>query len=131
MVLDASAILAVLLQEPGHEPILNRIGEAPVVVVGVPTLVESAIVLSSRLRRDARGLLTDFLREADAEVVPFTLDHYYVAVDAFLRYGKGRHPAALNFGDCLSYATARLSGLPLLFTGDDFSKTDIATAPPS
>jgi ribonuclease VapC len=131
MVLDASAILAVLFQEPGHEPILSRIGEAAVVAVGVPTLVESAIVLSSRLRRDARGLVTDFLREADAEVIPFTLDHYYVAVDAFLRYGKGRHPAALNFGDCLSYATARLAGLPLIFTGDDFSKTDIMTAPPS
>lgn len=128
MVLDASAILAILLGEPGHETLLGIVGEAPVVVVGVPTLIEAGIVLSARLKRDARGLLADFLREAEVEAVPFTLDHYYVAVDAFLRFGKGHHPASLNFGDCMAYATARLAGLPLLFTGDDFAMTDIAAA---
>lgn len=59
------------------------------------------------------------------EVIPLTADHYRVAVDAFLRFGKGRHPAALNFGDCLTYAVASLAGMPPLFVGDDFSRTDL------
>jgi ribonuclease VapC len=83
------------------------------------------MVLGSRLGRDARPLVNEFLREAEVEVVPFGRDHYEIAVDAFRRYGKGRHAAGLNFGDCLTYALARLSGLPLLFTGDDFSQTDL------
>ncbi len=98
------------------------------VAVGAPTLVETATVLSFRLQRDAGPLLREFLREAEVEVLPFEQDHYEAAVDAFVRYGKGRHAAALNFGDCLTYAVARLSGLPLLFTGDDFSKTDLPAA---
>jgi ribonuclease VapC len=63
-----------------------------------------------------------------AEIVPFTQEHYEAAVSAFLRYGKGRHPAGLNFGDCMSYALAVVSGLPLLYTGTDFSLTDVKTA---
>ena len=126
MVLDSSAILALLLEEPGHEKVLQQLRSASIVAVGAPTLVETAMVLSSRLRRDARPLLNAFLRQAEAEVVPFGGDHYEIAIDAFQRYGKGRHPAALNFGDCLTYAVASLSGMPLLFTGQDFSKTDLA-----
>lgn len=125
MILDASAILSVVLEEPGCEAILRRIKEAPILAVGASTLVETAMVLSSRLRKDPRPLLSQFLREAEVEVIPFGRDHYEVAVDAFERYGKGRHPAALTFGDCLTYAMARLSGFPLLFTGDDFTKTDL------
>jgi len=68
------------------------------------------------------------LRSIGAEIVPFGEEHYEAAVSAFLRYGKGRHPAGLNFGDCMSYALARVSGLPLLYIGDDFSKTDIQSA---
>ena len=128
MVLDSSAILAVLLAEPGHNRLLQRISEAPMVAVGAPTVVESAIVLSARIGRDARAELNEFLQEAEAEVIPFAAEHYNAAVDAFHRYGKGRHPAALNFGDCLAYAVASLAGLPLLFVGNDFSKTDIARA---
>jgi len=70
--------------------------------------------------------LNEFLREAEVEVIPFTRDHYDVALDAFARFGRGRHAAGLNFGDCLTYAVARISGMPLLFTGGDFSKTDLA-----
>jgi len=92
---------------------------------GAPTVVESALVLSSRIRRNSRVLLNEFLREAEVEIIPFTRDHYDVAIDAFERYGKGRHAAALNFGDCMTYAVARIAGMPLLFTGNDFSKTDI------
>jgi ribonuclease VapC len=125
MILDSSAILAILLAEPGSERLIRVVADAPLVAVGAPTLVESAIVLSSRLGRDARPLLNDFLREAGVEIIPFTPDHYDLAVDAFLRYGKGRHPAALNFGDCLTYAIARVAALPLLFTGDDFAHANL------
>jgi ribonuclease VapC len=125
LILDSSAILAILLAEPGHERLRLAISEADLVAAGAPTLAETAIVLSSRLKRDARPLLNEFLREAEVEVIPFEREHYDLAVDAFQRYGKGRHPAGLNFGDCLTYATARLSGLPLLFAGTDFSQTDL------
>ena len=125
MILDTSAILAVMLPEPGWEQLFQRLKDAPVVAVGAPTLLETAMILSSRLRRDPRPLLNEFLREAEVEVIPFGREHFEVAVDAFERYGKGRHPAALNFGDCLTYAVARLSGFPLLYTGADFSKTDL------
>jgi ribonuclease VapC len=125
VILDASAILAVLVREPGCEDLLRLIAESHVVAAGAPTLVETALVLSSRMRKNARALLNEFLREAEVEIISFTRDHYEVAVDAFERYGKGRHSAALNFGDCMTYAVARISGMPLLFTGKDFSKTDI------
>lgn len=128
MILDSSAILAILLAEPGCDQIVRQMSEAPVLAVGAPTLVETAMVLSVRLRQEARPLLSEFLREAEVEVIPFTRDHYEVAVDAFERYGKGRHRAALNFGDCLTYAVARISGMPLLYTGDDFSGTDLTAS---
>ena len=125
MILDSSAILAVLLGEPGHEDLIRRMDEASLVAVGTPTLVESGLVLSSRLGRDAWPLMQDFVREAEVEVVPFTQEHFADAMDAFLRFGKGRHPAALNFGDCLTYAVARVAGMKLLYTGEDFAQTDL------
>ncbi len=125
MILDSSVVVAVLLGESGSEKILEKIAEADWVGVGAPTLLEGAMVLSSRLGRDARPQLMRFLREAEVEVVPFGEDHWEVAMDAFLRYGKGRHPAGLNLGDCLSYAMASVAGDVLLFRGDDFSRTDI------
>ena len=125
MILDSSALLAILLAETGSERLIRAVADAPLVAIGAPTLVETAIVLTSRLARDARPLLNDFLREAAIEIIPFTPDHYDIAVDTFQRYGKGRHPAALNFGDCLTYAIARVSGFPLLFTSEDFSRTDL------
>jgi ribonuclease VapC len=126
VVLDTSAIVSILTEEIGHQGIARRASEAPMLAVGTPTLLETAMVLSSRLGRDPRSVLDRFLRRMQVEVIPFTAEHYEVAMDAFERFGKGRHPAALNFGDCLSYATARLSGLPLLYTGNDFARTDLA-----
>ena len=129
MVLDSSAIVAIVLREPGSEQLASALDRAPTVGIGVPTLLEAGLVLSSRVPQDARLVLAEFLRRSEVAVIPFTEEHYQVAVDAFYRYGKGRHPAALNFGDCLAYAVARVSGMPLLFRGDDFSKTDIARPP--
>ncbi len=128
MVVDSSALISILLEERGHEPLLEKAGRAETVFVGAPTALETAMVLSARFRRDARPLLSGFLRRMNAEIVDFTEDHYDAALSAFLRFGKGRHAAALNFGDCMSYALASVSGLPLLYSGADFSKTDVQSA---
>src|ERR1019366_5429730 len=115
MVLDISAIVAIHLKEAGFERLIGLIDIGEIVVVGVPTLLESAMVLTARLGQDARPLLLAFLRRVDAEVVAFNEEHLDAAVTAFLRFGRGRHPAGLNFGDCMSYAVASVAGLPLLF----------------
>ncbi|MGH3828812.1 MAG: type II toxin-antitoxin system VapC family toxin [Pseudonocardiaceae bacterium] len=125
MIVDSSALVAILLAEPGHEVLVDQVARAPVVGVGAPTLAETGIVLAARLGVTGRSLLARLLHEADAETIPFTAAHWPVAVDAFTRYGKGRHPAALNFGHCLTYATCRLAGRPLLCTGEDFPRTDL------
>ena len=128
MVLDSSAIVAIHLKEPGHERLIAAIEAAPLVVVGSPTVLETSIVLSTRLQRDPRPLLAAFLRRVNAEVIPFNAQHMDAAATAYLRFGRGRHPAALNCGDCLSYAIAAVSGFPLLFTGNDFLRTDVTPA---
>jgi ribonuclease VapC len=128
MVVDSSALVSIVIEESGHERLLQKVLEANVTVVGAPLAYEAAMVLSGKLHKDARPMLNGLLRNISAEIVPFTEEHYEAAVSAFLRYGKGRHPARLNFGDCMSYAFARVSGLPLLYIGDDFSKTDIQAA---
>ena len=96
------------------------------VIVGAPTVLEAGMVLSARLQQDARPVIQILLRRLRAKVTSFDEDHAWAATGAFLRFGLGRHPAQLNFGDCMSYAVASLSGKPLLFVGDDFSKTDVA-----
>ena len=128
MVLDSSAIVAIHLREPGHEQLIDKIDAAEVVVVGVPTLLETAMVLTARLGQDARPMLFAFLRRVEAEVIPFNEEHLDAAATAFIRFGRGRHPAALNFGDCMSYAVASVAGMPLLSTGEDFRSTDIPQA---
>ena len=128
MVLDSSAIIAIELQEPGFERLIDKIGDAKAVVMGIPTMFETAIVLSRRRGQDARPWLRGFLRSTKAEAVLFTDEHLDAAIDAFLRFGKGRHRAALNFGDCMAYAVAAVAGLPLLYTGNDFAQTDIPAA---
>jgi len=126
LILDSSALVAVLLREPQFERLLIQIAQPVPVGVGAPTLTETAIVLSSRLGSGAVSLLARFVDEARIVVVPFGAHHWDVAVGAFQRFGKGRHPAALNFGDCLTYAVARVTGEPLLCLGDDFARTDIS-----
>ena len=128
MVLDTSALVSIHIEEPGSQMLFRKIDEAPHVVIGAPILFEAAMVLSGRTGTDARFSLSRGLRRLGVEIVPFTEDHYEAAVTAFLRYGKGRHPAGLNFGDCMSYGLARVSGLPLLYTGNDFAQTDIPAA---
>ena len=128
MILDASAVVAILLREPGFQELVDAIGGAPAVAIGAPTLDESGLVVSARLGPKARDLAATMVREAAVDVIPFSEDHGVVAVDAFLRFGKGRHRANLNFGDCLSYAVAILAARPLLVVGDDFRHTDVEAA---
>lgn len=128
MILDSSAVVAVVFQEPGHEAILEKMLAADETAIGAPTLAETAIVVSARLGTDARPLLSRFLREGAIETLPFGEAQFGVAVGAWLRFGRGRHQARLNFGDCLAYATARLAGRPLLCVGDDFARTDLTLA---
>ena len=128
MILDSSAIVAIALKEPGFEELLEKSARAPSVGMGVPTLTETAIVLSARLNQDARGMLSRLLLEGSIATAPFGDARFSAAVDAWLRFGKGRHAASLNFGDCLSYDTARLALEPLLCIGNDFTHTDLPLA---
>ena len=125
MILDTSAIVAVVLREPGFEDLVRKIARADALGIGAPTLAEAGLVLSSRLGRDARGLLRGLLQEWSALTITFGDDHWQAAVAAYVRYGKGRHKAQLNFGDCMAYAVARLAREPLLCVGADFPRTDL------
>lgn len=128
MTLDSSVLIALLFGEPGHLDLVDRILSADEVRVGAPTLVEASMVLSGRRRAPARGEVEGLVRELAVTIVPFGEAEWRLAVDAFARFGRGRHPAALNFGDCLAYATAAARSDTLLFVGDDFAKTDIVAA---
>ncbi len=125
MIVDSSAVVAILLKEPGHDVLQDQITSADEVGIGAPTLVESCIVLTARLGLVGKSLLARFVQEAELRVVDFTGDHWTIAGDAYVRFGKGRHPAALNYGDCLTYAVAKAAGEPLLCKGDDFPATDL------
>ena len=125
MILDSSALVAVILREPECEPVLAHLETAGALGVGAPTLSETAIVLAARLERDPRPKIARLLQEYRVTVVPFTDAHWIESTEAFLAFGKSRHPAALDCGDCLTYAVAKLSGEELLATGGDFTRTDL------
>ena len=128
MTLDSSAIVAVVCREPGYEDMLRKMTEARVVMIGAPTVAESQLVLTIKLGRDGGSIVDQFLNEIQALIIPFGRDHISSFYEAFIRFGRGRHPARLNMGDCFTYATARVAGMPVLFTGDDFSQTDLKAA---
>ena len=125
MILDTSAVIAILTHEPVADVLIGKIARSDSVAMGVPTVTETGIVLASRHGFKAISMVSRFIQEFRVEQIPFSELHWQVAVDAYMRFGKGRHPAQLNFGDCLAYAVAHLSTQPLLFVGSDFSKTDI------
>ena len=129
MIVDTSALVAIVVREPGYEAVLAKL-TAPTAVAGIgtPTAAELGIILSARLRIDARSFVAELLDGLDIVEVSFGEAHWREAVDAFWRFGRGRHPAALNFGDCLTYAVARLANEPLLFVGTDFGATDLNAA---
>ena len=128
MILDSSAIVAIATEEPRCLELIDKLNDAPTLAVGAPTLVETALVLRSRLTGEPRAFIERFLSDWHVTVIPFGEDHWKAAADAHTRYGRGRHKAALNFGDCQSYATAKLADMPLLCTGANFAKTDLTVA---
>jgi ribonuclease VapC len=128
VIVDSSAIVAIVLREPGWERLLEKLGAEDSCAIGAPTLAETGVVLTAKIGKKASTLLSRFLHETGAAVIPFAEDHWQVAVEAYTRFGKGRHAASLNFGDCLTYAVARLSDQPLLFVGKDFARTDLTAA---
>jgi ribonuclease VapC len=128
VILDSSAIVAIFLREPGYLDLIDQIAGAELVGVGCPTLAETAVVLEARIGANVRGSLGAFLDEFAVERIEFGDPHWNVALDAYRRFGRGRHPARLNYGDCMSYATAWVADQPLLFVGNDFSQTDLPAA---
>jgi ribonuclease VapC len=128
VILDSSAVVSVLLREPGHEDLETKMREAGMLAIGAPTLVETRTVMGRRHGAPGLKEVDCFFAGLATEVIPFDGEHAFVAGGAAIRFGKGRHPARLNYGDCMTYATARLADEPLLFIGNDFAQTDIQVA---
>lgn len=129
IVVDSSALVAILRGEPEVDAFLRVIAEADGCLLSAVGLLETSMVLAGRSGSQASWTeLDELLAEAGVEVVVQDVALTEVARRSFLRYGKGRHPAGLNLGDCASYALARLRDLPLLFKGEDFTKTDLTAA---
>jgi ribonuclease VapC len=125
MVLDTSALLAMLLDEPEAEVFRGALEDDPTRLLSSATLLETAVVIEARKGEAAGRELDLFIHKAEITIVPVESDQVLEARRAWRRFGKGRHPAGLNFGDVFAYALARTAGEPLLFKGDDFARTDI------
>ena len=125
MVLDTSALLALLLDEPEAEDFRAAVEEDTTRLVSSATLLETALVIEARKGELGGRELDTLIQKAEVVVVPVDAEHVSEARRAYRRFGKGRHAAGLNFGDFFAYALARTAGEPLLFKGDDFAKTDI------
>lgn len=128
MVIDTSALVAVLFDEPERDAFIGKIAAAPNRLISVGTLIESSIVVESRRGEVAGRELDLFLHRADVQSVAVNEEQAVLARAAWRRYGRGRHPAGLNFGDLFAYALARASSEELLYKGDDFARTDLAQA---
>ena len=128
MILDTSAVVAMIRHEPEAESLAKKMDLAATVQIGAPTLVEATLVFIGHHDLPGHTALSSFLEERSVVTIPFDNRHWYAAEEAFIRFGKGRHAAGLNLGDCMSYATARIAKEPLLFVGNDFAKTDIPPA---
>lgn len=126
MVIDTSALLAILFGEPEAEDFARAIADDPRPLVSAFSVLESAVVLLVRKGVDGPSLLDALIQAARLRTVSMNADQAVIARSAYTRFGKGRHPAGLNLGDCCSYALARASGEPLLFKGKDFAQTDVA-----
>jgi ribonuclease VapC len=128
VIVDSSAVVAVLKREPLQVEMATKLANADVIAIGAPTLVETDMVTIGALGERGRAVIAQFLESFEVEVIPFGDNHWQVAAEAFMRFGKGRHPAGLNYGDCMTYATAKVAGEPLLYIGNDFAQTDIEAA---
>jgi len=128
MILDTSAIAAIFFAEPEAARYTQIIHDAERCLISAATFLELSIVIEGQIGTDAVRQCDMFFRRAGIIIEPFTVEQAHLARQAFHDFGKGRHAAALNFGDCFAYALAKITGEPLLFKGDDFKKTDIVSA---
>jgi ribonuclease VapC len=127
--IDSSALVAILQSEPDALLFAEAIGAAEAIIVSAVSFFETSMVLADRVQDETAWRLLDALiGRAKIEIVPFDAGQAAIARAAFLKYGKGRHTAALNFGDCAAYALAKSRNIPLLYKGADFAKTDIVSA---
>ena len=124
MVIDTSAIIAVLADEPERHEFNTQIARAERRLISAGTYLEAAIVISDRFGTDGLRDLRQLVSTAGLHIAPLDADQAVIAAEAYDRYGRGRHPAGLNFGDCFAYALSRATNEPLLFKGEDFAKTD-------
>lgn len=125
MVIDSSAVVAILQEEPETADFLALIEMTPTRLMSAANYLEAAIVIEDRFGYDGIRDLKLFLAEAGIEIEPVTFDQAETAREAYRTYGRGNHPAGLNYGDCFAYALAKAAGEPLLFKGDDFVRTDL------
>jgi ribonuclease VapC len=130
MVIDSSAVIAILIREQEAESFEAAILGDSLRYISAGSLLETSIVLESRLGEKASSMLNLFLLRIGIEIVPVSVVQVEIARLAFRHYGRGRHKAGLNFGDCFSYALSKVSGEPLLFKGSDFGHTDLAVVMP-
>lgn len=128
MIVDSSAILAIAFQEPEAVRLAAAIASAPEQRISSVNWLETMMVVESRAGALAADDALLILGQLAVETLPFDAAHMHEAHEAWRRYGKGRHPAALNLGDCCAYAASRIEGQPLLFKGNDFGKTDVEKA---
>ena len=125
MVIDSSAVLAILNNEPERRIFTKTLEQADASLISVVSFVETSLILEARKGYDALRDFDFFIAKAGVELIAVDVEQAELARTAFRQFGKGRHPANLNFGDCFSYALAKVSGVPLLFKGQDFAHTDI------
>jgi len=128
MIIDTSALAAIFFDEPEAIQYTQIIHDADRCLISAANFLELSIVLESQIAAEAVRQCDMFFRRAGIVIEPFTVGQAHLARQAFHDFGKGRHPAGLNFGDCFAYALARHTGEPLLFKGNDFSKTDVVSA---
>ena len=130
MIVDSSAVLAILFQEPDAERFSQALAAAPA-RISAASVVETGIVLNAKRGPEAEDDFDELLDRMRFSIEPVTAEHARLARRAFRVFGKGNHPAGLNFGDCFAYALAKATGEPLLFKGDDFARTDVVPALPA
>lgn len=128
MILDTSAIIAILFDEDDAEIYAQAITRADSCRLSAATFVETAIVVEAQTKNNGSRQLDAFIRRAGIAIDPVTEEQAHIARQAFIDFGKGRHPAGLNYGDCFSYALSKATREPLLFKGKDFAKTDLTPA---
>lgn len=126
MVIDTSALVAILQDEPERRAFNEAIEAAETRSMSTATFLETSIVIETRYGAEGLRNLDLLIAKAQIELVPVDVEQAHVARRAFVQFGKGRHPASLNYGDCFAYALAKVSGAALLYKGEDFSQTDIA-----